>query len=107
MKEQHQNHLKHRRLLKLAREYRQKGYSVTIYPAPEKLPATLAGCAIDLVAVNDTKVVAATVRTRETLSLNASEDIRRISQSVQQLPGWELELVITNSRRKSKLSAEC
>jgi REase_AHJR-like len=94
------NRLEHKRLLKLAREYRQKGYAVTIYPPAENLPPNLANCSLDLIAINGTNVVAAKVRTRETLSLNGSEDLGRISKSVRQLPGWEFELVVTNSRRK-------
>ncbi len=96
-----QNPLEHRRLLKLAREYRQQGYSVTINPTPDKLPSILADCSLDLIAVNDKKVVAAKVRTRQNLNCNGSEDLRRISKSVQQLPGWEFELVVTNSRKKA------
>jgi REase_AHJR-like len=98
--QENQTPLEHRRLLKLAREYRDKGYSVTVYPSPEKLPPTLANCSLGLIAVNGNEVVAAEVRTRETLSLNGSQDIRRISESVEKLPGWEFELVITNSRYK-------
>jgi hypothetical protein len=94
------NPLEHQRLLRLAREYRQQGYQVTLHPAPEQLPPSLANCSLDLLAVSDTKVVAAEVRTKENLTLNGAEDLRRISESVQRLPGWEFELVITNARRK-------
>ena len=96
-----QNSLERRRLLKLAREYRQQGYEVIINPPPEKLPPVLADCSLDLIAINGKKVVAAEVRTKENLTLNGSEDLRRISQSVEKLPDWEFELVITNSRQKS------
>ncbi|NJL10334.1 MAG: hypothetical protein HC908_09670 [Calothrix sp. SM1_7_51] len=90
--------LERRRLLKLAHEYRQKGYSVDIYPTSGKLPPTLANLSLDLIAVKGSEVIAAKVRTRETLSLNGSEDLRRISESVEKLPGWVFELVVTNSR---------
>ena len=96
-----QNSLERRRLLKLAKEYRQQGYEVTINPSPEKLPSVLADCSLDLIAVNGKKVVAAEVRTKENLTLNGSEDLRRISKSLEKLPNWELELVITNEHRKS------
>lgn len=94
------NPLEHQRLLRLAREYRQQGYHVTLHPSPEQLPPSLANCSLDLLAVSDTRVVAAEVRTKENLTLNGSEDLRRISESIQQLPGWEFELVITNTRKK-------
>ncbi|MDX2213155.1 MAG: hypothetical protein SFY66_07685 [Oculatellaceae cyanobacterium bins.114] len=95
-----ENLLEHRRLLRLAREYRQRGYDVILHPLPEQLPPSLASCSLDLVARNGSKVVAAEVRTKENLTLNGSEDLRRISESVQKLPGWEFELVITNPRRR-------
>lgn len=98
--QENQNRLEHKRLLKLAREYRQQGYSVNIYPSADKLPPALANCALDLIAINGSKVVAANVRSRETLSLNGSQDLLQISQTVREIPGWEFELVITNSRRK-------
>ncbi|MEM7556615.1 MAG: hypothetical protein AAF378_21455 [Cyanobacteria bacterium P01_A01_bin.84] len=96
-----QNSLERRRLMQLAREYRQKGYKVIINPTPEKLPSSLAECSLDMIAVSGSKVVAAEVRTKENLTLNGSEDLRYISKSVSQLPGWEFELVITNSRKKN------
>lgn len=95
-----QSPLEYQRLLRLAREYRRKGYQVTLHPSPEQLPPSLAHCSLDLLAVSDSKVIAAEVRTRENLTLNGSEDLRRISESVQKLPGWEFELVVTNARHK-------
>jgi hypothetical protein len=89
----------HRRLLKLAREYRQQGYTVTLYPSLEDLPPALAGCAIDLIASSPAKTVAVEVRTRENLTLNGAEDLQTITKKVQQVPGWELELVVTNPRK--------
>ncbi|MBF2074261.1 MAG: hypothetical protein IGS50_10950 [Synechococcales cyanobacterium C42_A2020_086] len=93
--------LEHRRLLKLAREYRSQGYDVTLHPTPDELPTPLADCSVDLVASSEEKTIAAEVRTKENLKLNGTEDIRRIAESVQQVPGWEFELVITNSRKKA------
>jgi hypothetical protein len=85
----------------LAREYRQQGYQVTVYPAPEDLPSTLAKCPFDLIAQREGNVVAVEVRTRETLTLNGSQDLRRMAELVQQVPGWDLELVVTNPRLKA------
>ena len=101
---QHQNFnqysLEHRRLLKLAREYRQKGYSVTLHPAAIDLPDALAGCPLDLIAESGEKAIAVEVRTRETLTLNGCEDLQRMTELVEKVPGWEFELVVTNSRKK-------
>ncbi|MBF2067937.1 MAG: hypothetical protein IGS39_26500 [Calothrix sp. C42_A2020_038] len=96
-----QNRLEHKRLLKLAREYREQGYSVCIYPSSDRLPPTLADCSLDLIAENGSKVVAANVRSRESLSLNGSLSLLRISETVKEIPGWEFELVVTNTRKKN------
>lgn len=98
----HLNQLEHQRLLKLAREYRQKGYQVTMHPASTDLPSALAGCPFDLIAEGDGKKIAVEVRSRDTLTLNGSEDLRRMTDLVGQLPGWEFELVVTNPRPKDK-----
>ncbi|NJO72643.1 MAG: hypothetical protein HC833_02010 [Leptolyngbyaceae cyanobacterium RM1_406_9] len=95
-----ENSLERRRLLKLAREYRQKGYDVILHPSPEDLPSSLAKCPFDLIAAKSEKVVAAEVRTRENLTLNGSCDLRRMIDLIEQLPGWEFELVVTNPRKK-------
>lgn len=92
--------LERRRLLKLAREYRQKGYDVIVHPAPEDLPSCLAKCPFDLIAAKAEKVVAAEVRSRENLTLNGSCDLRRMTDLIEQLPGWEFELVVTNPRKR-------
>lgn len=96
----HQNNLEHKRVLKLAREYREQGYSVCIYPSADKLPSKLADCSLDLIAKNGEKVVAANVRSRESLSLNGSLSLLKISECVKEIPGWEFELVVTNARKK-------
>lgn len=95
------NPLEHQRLLRLAREYRQQGYEVTLYPSSEELPPALANCALDLIARSTAKTVVVEVRTRENLTLNGAEDLRTLTKQVQQVPGWEFELVVTNPRRQA------
>jgi REase_AHJR-like len=95
-----QTPLEHRRVLGLAREYKQKGYNVTVYPSPSELPPALAKCSFDLIAADDGKVIAVEVRTRESLTLNGPKDLRSMADSIQQIPGWEFELVVTNPRKK-------
>jgi hypothetical protein len=90
--------LEHRRLLKLAREYRQAGYGVVLYPDNADLPEGLQGCLVGLIAKNNEEVVVADVRSRETLTLNGSADLRRLAEKVQTLPGWRFNLVVTNPR---------
>jgi len=87
------------RLHRLAREYRQQGYQVTLHPQSSALPPALAGCDLDLVAIRGSEAIVAEVRTQETLTLGGPSDLARISQQVQQVPGWKFELVVTNPRR--------
>jgi hypothetical protein len=97
----HQTSSEYRRLLKLAREYRQSGYCVTLNPSAAELPPQLANCPFDLIAKGNGKSIAVEVRNKENLTLNGSEDLRRMTDLIDQTPGWELELVITNPRRRS------
>ena len=90
--------IEHRRVLKLAREYRQKGYQVTLYPSSQDTPPILADCALSLIAKCGAKTVAVAVRTRETLTQTRDKDLCRISQRVQKLSGWAFDLVVTNPR---------
>ncbi len=94
----HPNPLEHRRVLRLAREYRRHGYDVTVYPEAEALPSALAKYPFDLIAKADDRVIAVEVRTRENLTLNGLEDLRRMTEKVNQVPGWDFELVVTNPR---------
>jgi REase_AHJR-like len=96
-----QNHFEHQRLLRLAREYRQNGYQVTLYPSSESLPPALAKCSIGLIASGEEKTIAVEVRTRKSLTLNGSEDLRTIANQVHKLSGWEFELVVTNPRKQA------
>ncbi|MEM6518448.1 MAG: hypothetical protein AAF892_00860 [Cyanobacteria bacterium P01_D01_bin.71] len=95
----HQSSLEHRRVLKLAREYRHEGYEVTVYPEATQLPEELSKCPLDLIAKGADEVIAIEVRTRESLTLNGFEDLRRIAEKIRDLPGWMFELVVTNPRK--------
>ncbi len=92
--------LMHKRLLKVATEYLERGYTVTLHPSSQQLPATLSKFALDLIAVNGSKTVAVEVRTRDNLTLNGEKDLQQMAESVRQVPGWELELVVTNPRKR-------
>lgn len=87
--------------MRLAREYRRHGYDVMVYPGVEDLPPVLSKHPLDLVAKGEGRTVAVEVRTRENLTLNGSEDLRRIAERVNQIPNWDFELVVTNSRAKT------
>lgn len=85
------------RLTRLAKEYRQDGYEVIQHPSSDDLPEGLGGCSFDLIAKRNDEVIAAVVRTRQTLALKGSHDLCRMSELVERYPNWNLELVITNS----------
>ncbi|MCL6435836.1 MAG: hypothetical protein K6T90_16815 [Leptolyngbyaceae cyanobacterium HOT.MB2.61] len=97
-KPDYQTELEHQRLLKVAREYRHKGYAVTIHPSPVDLPPTLSQCPFDLIAKGEGKAIAVEVRSRDNLTLNGPKDLRLMTDLINQTPGWEFELVITNPR---------
>ena len=90
--------LEHRRLLRLAREYDRAGYEVLLYPQDEALPEILQGCTLGLIARGEADTVVADVRSRENLTLNGSADLRRLTEKVNALPGWQFNLVVTNPR---------
>jgi Holliday junction resolvase len=99
MTSHYRTQLERQRLLRVAKEYQQNGFDVTLHPAAADLPAELAGCAIDLIARRGETAIAVEVRTKETLTLNGSADLRKMTERVSQLPNWEFELVLTNPRR--------
>ncbi len=91
--------LEHRRLMRLAREYEDAGYTVLRYPEPDQLPEPLQRFQIALVAQKPEESIVVDVRSRPNLTLNGSADLRRMAEIVQQLPGWRLNLVVTNPRQ--------
>lgn len=97
--QKYQSSLEHRRVLTLAREYRREGYEVTVYPDSDELPAALSRCSLDLIARGQGTVIAIEVRTRESLTLNGFQDLRRMTETIKQIPGWMFELVVTNPRQ--------
>lgn len=97
--QRHESPLAHRRVLKLARDYRRQGYDVTIYPGSADLPEGLSPYSLDLIVRGRDQVIAVEVRTRETLTLGGFEDLCSMADAVKQIPGWIFELVVTNPRK--------
>lgn len=87
----------HQKALEVAQEYRQQGCEVSLYPPQAELPEALADCDLSLVAKCDGKMLAVSVRTKETLTQTGKKDLRRISDRIQSLSDWELELVVTTA----------
>ncbi|MGF1457431.1 MAG: hypothetical protein ACFBSG_00235 [Leptolyngbyaceae cyanobacterium] len=92
--------LEHRRLLRLAREYDRAGYDVVVYPEDDSLPTSLQGCSIGLIAHGEDETIVADVRSRPNLTLNGAADLRRLAEKINEIPGWEFNLVVTNPRHQ-------
>lgn len=83
------------RLLKVAGEYRQKGYQVVVAPSKSDLPEFLANYQPpDLIARNQEEIVVIEVKSRTNLS--GSRDLPAKALAIQEKPGWRFELVVTN-----------
>lgn len=90
----------HTRLLEVAREYRSKGYKVFAEPRPSELspfiPPQLAELKPDLIAVSGEDRVVVEIKTEQTV--RSDEYLVRLAEAIEGLPGWRLELVLTNPR---------
>jgi uncharacterized protein YutE (UPF0331/DUF86 family) len=83
------------RLIKLAEEYRDKGYEISFHPNPEDLPDFLKNYRPDMIARRDDEAVVVEVKSRSSLN-SSTQYLRNLAQVVEQHPGWRFELVMTN-----------
>lgn len=79
------------RVEELAREYREKGYQVTVWPEPEQLPEPLARFRPDLLARKADELYVVEVKPRESLP---DPELQRLANTVREQPGWHFELVL-------------
>ncbi|MFN6538974.1 MAG: hypothetical protein RM021_021830 [Nostoc sp. EkiNYC01] len=84
-------------LLKLAQEYRQKGYEVFFHPNPEDLPEFLNNYRPDMIVRRGEENVVIEVKSRSSLTFPSNQYLRNLAEAVEKHPGWRFELVITNS----------
>jgi hypothetical protein len=96
--------LEHRRLLELAREYEAQGYQVLLEPPPEMRPAFLANFRPDMLALSHDENVVVEVRSHATLA--SEDDLVALTQAVNAIPGWRLDLVVTNPRSISPANGD-
>ncbi|MEG5140284.1 MULTISPECIES: hypothetical protein [unclassified Microcoleus] len=85
------------RLLKLAEEYREKGYEISFHPNSEDLPDFLKSYRPDLIVRRGEESVVIVVKSRASLNSPSSTYLRNLAQAVAENPGWRFELVMTNS----------
>ena len=89
--------IKREKLLKLAQEYQEKGYKVSIHPNLEDLPEFLKKYRYcpDLIAYGKEESVVVEIKSRASLN-TSSEQLRALANEIEIIPGWRLELVMIN-----------
>ncbi|MGF1936506.1 MAG: hypothetical protein RM347_019315 [Nostoc sp. ChiQUE02] len=88
--------LERERLLKLAEEYRQKGYEVFFHPNPEDLPNFLNNYRPDMIVRRGEENVVIEVKSRSSFNSSSNQYLGNLAQAVEKHPGWRFELVMTN-----------
>ncbi len=89
--------LERERLLKLAEEYRNKGYEVSFHPNLVKdLPSVLRNYRPDMIARRGDETVILEVKSRSSLNSSLRKYLQNIALVVEQNPGWRFELVMIN-----------
>jgi Holliday junction resolvase len=71
------------RLLKLADEYRDKGYEVSFHPSPEDLPDFLRNYSPDLIVRRGNEAVVVEVKSRSSLDSSSTQYLRNLAQSIE------------------------
>jgi len=89
--------LERKRLLDIAREYQEKGYHVEMESS--NFPEFLQGHEPDLVVTsNEDNVIVEIVSSQ---SINNRTRLGQLAETVESMPGWRFELVVTNPRTKT------
>lgn len=88
--------LERKRLLEVAREYENKGYRVEVEPS--RFPTSLQDVRPDLVAISEDDSVVVEVVSKQ--SIGNRERLESLAKSVEMMPGWRFELVVTNPREQ-------
>ncbi|MEH1897007.1 MAG: hypothetical protein V7K94_17225 [Nostoc sp.] len=88
--------LERERLLKLAEEYREKGYEVFFHPNIEDLPDFLNNYRPDMIVRRGEENVVIEVKSRSSLKSSSNQYLGNLAKAVEKHPGWRFELVMTN-----------
>jgi hypothetical protein len=83
----------------IAEKYKQRGYKVTIEPAAERLPDFLREFRPDLIAEGPDESVVVEIKARG--KVRRLDDWARLASTVQQHPGWRLELVVAGDAQQN------
>ncbi|MEH2083566.1 MAG: hypothetical protein V7K89_27405 [Nostoc sp.] len=88
--------LERERLLKLAEEYREKGYEIFFHPNIEDLPDFLKTYRPDMIVRRGEENVVIEVKSRSSFDSSSNQYLGNLAQAVERHPGWRFELVMTN-----------
>ncbi|WP_083625163.1 hypothetical protein [Planktothrix serta] len=83
-------------LLKLAENYRQKGYEIFLHPNLEELPEFLKSYRPDLIVRQGEEAVIIEVKSRASLNSYSDQYLQNLAQAVEKHPGWRFEFVMVN-----------
>ena len=91
--------IKREKLLKLAQEYQQKGYKVSLHPNLEDLPEFLKKYRYcpDMIAYRGEESVVVEIKSRASLN-TSSDQLRALANEIEMNPSWRLELVMINPK---------
>ncbi len=81
---------------RIAKQYENEGYAVTVRPKGDAVPPFLIGYDLDILAVRGDEHVVAVVR-RNRRSLNADPGTTRVADAVSKKPGWRFDVVVLES----------
>ncbi len=92
------------RINQIAKEYRKKGYQVTIEPSLNELPSFLSHYRPDIIAVsNDESVI---IEVKSYSNLYRQSQMSNIAEIVEAQPRWRFELVMTNPGGNTLITSE-
>ncbi|MBD2484423.1 hypothetical protein H6G57_20655 [Planktothrix sp. FACHB-1365] len=83
-------------LLKLAENYRQKGYEIFLHPNLEELPEFLKIYRPDLIVRRGEEAVVIEVKSRASLNSYSDQYLQNLAKVIEEHPGWRFEFVMIN-----------
>ena len=97
--------LEHRRKIdEIANQYDKRGYDVIVEPAAKDLPQELSAYHPDLIAISPNDKVLVEVKLKG--KVRRADYWKNLQESVQQVPGWHLQLVISNASEAESVTIE-
>lgn len=92
--------LEFRRLKRLKKQYEAKGYAVEVEPTSTPMPRALERLRPDMIAQKGDEVLVFEVKSKATI--RQSKHIEELAKQVNEIPGWQFVLVLTNPKEDSE-----